>query len=62
MDERTYDGMETGESGTDGETSETGLGNGAVDDSFVAEAVEEAFRDLVPVIVEWSVGLLPESG
>lgn len=39
--------METGEGGTDGETGETRLGDGRVNDSLLAEAVEQALGDLV---------------
>lgn len=43
------DGVEASESGTDGQTAETGLGDGRVDDTLVTEAVEQAFGDLVAV-------------
>jgi hypothetical protein len=33
------DWVETSQSGTDGQTTETGLGDGTVDDSLVAEAI-----------------------
>jgi hypothetical protein len=39
--------METGEGGADCETAETGFGDGAIYDSLLAEAVEEAFCDFV---------------
>jgi hypothetical protein len=42
-----YDGVETGEGSTDGKTGETRLGDGRVDNSLLAEAVEQAFGDLV---------------
>lgn len=42
-----YDGVEAGEGGTDGETGETRLGDGRVDNSLLAEAVEQALGDLV---------------
>ena len=41
------DGVETSEGGTDGQTAETGLGDGRVDDTLVTETVEQAFGDLV---------------
>jgi hypothetical protein len=42
-----YDRVEAGEGSTDGETGETRLGDGRVDDSLLAEAVEQALGDLV---------------
>jgi hypothetical protein len=42
-----YDRVETGESGADGETGETRFGDGRVDNSLLAEAVEQALGDLV---------------
>lgn len=43
------DGVEASEGGTDGETAETRLGDRRVNDTLVAEAVEQAFGDLVAV-------------
>ena len=43
----THNGVQTGERGTDGQTGETRLGNGRVNDPLLAEAVEEALGDLV---------------
>jgi hypothetical protein len=43
------DGVEASEGGTDGQTAETGLGDGRVDDTLVTETVEQAFGDLVAV-------------
>jgi hypothetical protein len=40
-------GVETSKGGTHGQTAETGLGNGRVDDTLVAEAVKQTFGDLV---------------
>ena len=45
----THDRVEASEGGADGETAETGLGDGAVDDTLLAEAVEETFGDFVAV-------------
>jgi hypothetical protein len=39
--------VETSEGGTDSQTGKSRLGDGRVDDSLVAEAVEQAFCDLV---------------
>ena len=47
--------MEAGEGGTDCQACEALLGDRTVDDSFVAEAVEEAFRDLVAVATHISI-------
>ena len=41
------DGVEASEGGTDGQTAETGLSDGRVNDTLVAEAVEQTFGDLV---------------
>jgi hypothetical protein len=43
----TYNGVEASERSADGQTSETRLGDGAVNDPLLAEAVEEALGDLV---------------
>ena len=43
----THNGVQTSERGTDGQTGETRLGNGRVNDPLLAEAVEEALGDLV---------------
>jgi hypothetical protein len=42
-----YNRVEAGEGSTDGETGETRLGDGRVDNSLLAEAVEQALGDLV---------------
>ena len=44
-------GSETCEGGADGETGETHLGDGRVDDSLLAKLVQKAFRDLAGI--EW---------
>lgn len=44
-----YNGVKTGEGGADGQTGETRLGDGTVDDSLLAEAVEQTLGDLVSV-------------
>lgn len=55
-----YNRVETGEGGTDGKTGETRLGDGRVDNSLLAEAVEQALGDLVSTssgstgVLEWS--------
>ena len=41
--------MEASEGGANGEPAEAGLGDGAVDDTLLAEAVEETFGDFVAV-------------
>jgi len=41
------DGVEASEGGTDGQTAETGLSDGRVNDTLVAKAVEQTFSDLV---------------
>jgi hypothetical protein len=43
------DGVKTSEGSADGQTAETGLGDGRVDDTLVTETVEQAFGDLVAV-------------
>ena len=45
----THNGVKASESCTDGETSEARLGDGAVNNTFLAEAVEKAFCDFVAV-------------
>lgn len=45
----TYNGVQASERGTNSETGETRFSDGAVDDPLLAEAVEEAFGDLVSV-------------
>jgi hypothetical protein len=41
------DGVKTSEGGTDGQTAETGLSDGRVNDTLLAEAVKQTFGDLV---------------
>lgn len=41
------DGVQTSKGSTDGQTAETRLGDGRVNDTLVTEAVEQAFGDLV---------------
>jgi hypothetical protein len=43
--------VQTSERGTDGQTGETRLGDGRVNDPLLAEAVEEALGDLVTTAV-----------
>jgi hypothetical protein len=43
--------VQTAEGSADGETAETALGDGGVDDTLVAEAVQQALGDLVGTIV-----------
>lgn len=48
---RTYDGVEATESSTNGQTSETALGDGSVNDTLLTEAVEKTLGNLVGTIV-----------
>ena len=41
--------VKPGDGGADGQTGETRLGDGTVDDSLLAEAVEQTLGDLVSV-------------
>lgn len=43
--------MQTAQGGTDGQTGEAGLGDGCVDDTLLAEAVQEVLGDLVCAII-----------
>jgi len=47
---KTYDGVQASERGADCEACEARLGDGTVDNSLLAEAVEEALGDLVPEV------------
>lgn len=51
----THDGVQASERGTDGQTGETRLGDGGVDDPLLAEAVEETLGDLVTAALVSSV-------
>lgn len=45
------DGLEASEGSTNTETSETHLGNGGINDSALAKAIEETTRNLVGTVV-----------
>jgi hypothetical protein len=51
----THDGVQASERGTDGQTGETRLGDGGVDNPLLAEAVEETLGDLVTAALVSSV-------
>ena len=53
----THNGVQASERGTDGQTGETRLGDGRVDDPLLAEAVEETLGDLVTAALVSSVPL-----
>lgn len=48
---RTYDGVKTAQSGTDGETTETTLSDGSVNDTLLTESVKKTLGDLVGTVV-----------
>lgn len=45
----TYNGVQASQGSTDGKTAEARLGDRAVNDSLVTEAVQKSFRDLVTI-------------
>jgi hypothetical protein len=46
---KTHNGVQTSESSTNGDTSETGLCDGSINDTLGTEAVEKTPRHLVAV-------------